>query len=239
MKQCPVCEKTWSDYDATNYCDVHGIELEVIERHGGMNIFRDSLTEPFRATSARSVDGFTNGPQADGLWPADDAPDLPDEHDMDSGRPILSRPAVVGFGLVLLMGMVIASLLVFREVNKFYTQVQFPGGARGLKVGDNVYVLGRESGQVTDIKLVNRRECVVTLEIDEEAARFLDTETTFYVGSDKLFMGKKCVKTLLGSGTNSRQLDSGETVDGDGTGPSLWGKIIKNEVRQIMDEANL
>ena len=233
MKRCPVCEKTWNDFDLTAYCDVHGVELQSIDP-GRCNVFLNRLEDSFRDTNPVRESPFRavrDEPSLNAEF--EDLPDLPD---VSGGRSLLTRPAVVGLGLLLIGAIFGASALLFREVNQFYTLVQFPGGAQGLKVGDNVFVLGRQSGQVRDVELLNRSECLVTLEIDGEAAKLLDTETVFYVWSDKFFMGKKCVKTLLGSGIDSRRLESNERVNGARAGPRLWRLILEHELGQIRAE---
>jgi hypothetical protein len=232
LKHCPDCDRTYGARE--DFCQVDGARLisrdEQIAFADAKNGFGGSqyarLDHGSDDTSIETPLGSAFGSDPDDVFSS--APPRT-RHD------IFPKTAVVGVLLVLIIVAVTGTLFTVRTAREFHLHVRFKKGAHGLKVGDNVYVYGRLSGEVIGIKLKSPTECLVTTRVQPDAAILLRQGTWFYVELENI-MGKKRLNTLESKDPDAPVLESGQVVQGEDSYMKVQAEILKRKGKGLWEE---
>lgn len=148
------------------------------------------------------------------------------DDDSKKSRKPVSRETKVGLGLVVLLVIVVVAAFYFRAMREFRFEITFEDG-HGLKVGDAVYCMGADIGEVADAGFDDGR-FVASIVTGQQVASEIREDSAFFVANDKILLNKKCVHIIV-LDPASAPLTKGAIVKGEDSAVKYYFTLLKRE----------
>jgi uncharacterized OB-fold protein len=145
---------------------------------------------------------------------------------VSSSNSALSRETLAGGILVLALVLIVSAVFWWRESSVFRLKISFDE-ARGLKVGDSVFVRGADVGEVVKTQFVGGR-FVADAIVRNDGANQLKQGCLFFVGYDKILMNRRCLVAYVPD-PGQPALRSGEELRGVDSWFKYYGTLLKDK----------